>query len=121
MAWRNSRVFASAQTVVPAFDGAGEAIEIVVNDPDSEVDGVPMRGISTIGGVFYDGDKFPAEYRGNLFFAETSTPGGASGYIQAAVFDENHDLVSFSPFQFTGIYPTGLAVDPDGYGPESNL
>ena len=90
--------------------------ETVVSGFDSPVTGPHLKGRATVGGVFYDGNKFPEELRGSLFFGEAGSPPSQTGWINRAVFDEQHELIEIAEFQPSGsMYPTGLAVDPEGY------
>ncbi|MBT8486679.1 MAG: hypothetical protein HKO59_04305 [Phycisphaerales bacterium] len=116
MAWRNDRLFPTPLTLVPVFDEDGVAQSLSVTHPDSPVDGFHLKGRATVGGLFYDQDKFPAELRGSLFFADAGNPPGSTGWINRARFDDEHRLVEIASFVPGGdLNPTGLALDPDGY------
>ena len=117
-AWRNDRVFNTPLTMVPIFDAGGRGISVPIDHALSDVEGPHLKGRATVGGVFYRGNKFPEGYRNTLFFADAGDPPGAGGFINRMIFDDEHDLVEIAEFRATGasIYPTGLAVDPDGYG-----
>jgi glucose/arabinose dehydrogenase len=118
MAWRNDRIFTSPLTMVPLFIG-DSAVALPIDHELSDVEGFHMKGRATVGGAFYTGDKFPAQYRNSLFYAEAGSPPTTGGWIHQAVFDETtHALVRIVEFRGTGspIFPTALATDPEGYG-----
>jgi glucose/arabinose dehydrogenase len=115
--WRNSRVFPNAYSMVPIFGADGEALAVSITSPDSPVTGPHIKGVATVGGVFFTSDKFPPEYRDWYYFAEAGSPGSDVGWINRARFDENHDLVEVDLFRETDtISPTSLVMDPEGYG-----
>jgi hypothetical protein len=117
IAWRNSRVFATAFSIVPIFDGNGEALAVSITDPNSPVSGPHLKGVATVGGVFYTSDKFPPEYRDWYYFAEAGSDTTNVGWINRARFNEQHELVEVDLFrQTSSIAPTSLVVDPDGWG-----
>ncbi len=116
LAWRNSRVWPAAFSLVPTFDGNGEALAVSITSPGSPVTGPHIKGVATVGGVFYTSDKFPAEYRDWYYFAEAGN-GSNGGWVNRARFDEQHDLVEVDLFRQTStITPTSLVMSPDGYG-----
>ena len=115
LAWRNARVFGSPLSVVPAYDEQGEAVSLSITHPDSPVEGPHIKGVATVGGVFYDDTKWDPEYHGTYFFAEAGTSFPNVGWINRAVFDEDHDLVEVDTFLPTGaVFPTTLVFSPDG-------
>lgn len=106
---------------IPGFDNQGLAIAIDIDDPDSPVDGDPFGGKSVLGGVFYVGDKFPAEYRDTYFHADSfgQGPSNGLGWIRNIVIDLANDTpLTVRPFRDAGdgTMPVALAVDPAGYG-----
>ncbi len=110
LAWRNSRVFFTPQSIVPIFDEFGNADEVDIDDPDSPVEGQHMKGVATIGGIFYGGDIWPEEYQGSFFFAD-----GVDGWIRVAELDDEHRLVAIREFAPpSGVQPTWLQFDPEG-------
>ncbi|MCZ6698832.1 MAG: PQQ-dependent sugar dehydrogenase [Planctomycetota bacterium] len=106
---------------IPGFDNEGIAIAIDIDDPVSPVEGDPFGGKSVLGGVFYVGDKFPAEYRDTYFEADSygQGPSNGLGWIRNIVVDPASDtLLAVRPFRDAGdgTLPAALAVDPAGYG-----
>lgn len=57
-----------ARSVV--FDSSGKALAVDLEDPRSQIQGRNFDGTSSIGGAFYTGDAFPAEYRGVYFHGD---------------------------------------------------
>lgn len=66
-------------------------------------------GSSIGGGVFYESTGFPAEYRGNFFFADST-----GGKVMRAVFDAQNRLGQLAVFSTGASAPTDVAVGPDG-------
>ncbi|MBB2941358.1 glucose/arabinose dehydrogenase [Actinoplanes lutulentus] len=61
------------------------------------------------GGPIYRGDQFPAEYQGNLFFADY-----AKGFIRRAVLDAAGNATSVTDFDATAGSVVDMKVGPDG-------
>ncbi|MFG2037519.1 LamG-like jellyroll fold domain-containing protein [Dactylosporangium sp. NPDC048998] len=66
-------------------------------------------GTAAIGGPFYTGNLYPAQYQNNYFFADYS-----GNFIKRIVFDSNHNPVGVQPFATNVEAPVSLAVGPDG-------
>jgi glucose/arabinose dehydrogenase len=67
------------------------------------------QGTTVIGGTIYNATSFPAQYRGNLFFADYST-----NFIRRLTFDASGNLTGAVPFA-TGVQsPVALELGPDG-------
>ncbi len=98
------------RTFVPGFDAEGRLTGIALDDADSGVEGKQFNGICTNGGVWYDGDNFPADYRGKYFMADYK------GWIKLLAFDNlTHELQAVEPFMERSngpARPIWLAVDP---------
>ncbi|MHC4990772.1 MAG: PQQ-dependent sugar dehydrogenase [Planctomycetota bacterium] len=116
--WRNSRLFPSPLSMVPYFDILGNLHAVSITSALTDVEGPHLRGVATVGGLFYTGNKFPAEYKGAFFFAEAGSGDSQVGWIHTAKFDPvTHDLLEAAEFRETGtISPTFIAIDPEGYG-----
>ncbi len=71
--------------------------------------GVPpgITGNCSIGGVFYSGNSFPAQYRGAYFFADY-----INGWIDVATVDGNDQLLGVNSFATLVDGPVDFAVDP---------
>ena len=66
-------------------------------------------GSTAIGGPFYAGSAYPAQYQGNFFFCDY-----AGGFIKRIVFDAAGNPVSVQPFATDVPNPVGLVLGPDG-------
>jgi glucose/arabinose dehydrogenase/chitodextrinase len=66
-------------------------------------------GSAVIGGPFYSGAVYPAQYHDSFFFADYS-----GNWIQRVVFDANHNPVSVQPFATDVQSPVNLTLGPDG-------
>ncbi|MCK6484952.1 MAG: PQQ-dependent sugar dehydrogenase [Phycisphaerae bacterium] len=103
----------AAHARVPIYDGNGDAAEIDIDDPASPVTGDTFQGASALGGVWYDGQRFPPAWRDSCFFADT-----VFRWIRRAVFDDDGDLIAidvFEPALPSGV-PVMMTVDPEKYG-----
>ena len=68
-----------------------------------------MNGATAVGGAFYTSFKYPAQYRGNFFFADYSFQ-----WIMRLVFDANNNVAAIAPFA-TGVEgPVAVELGPDG-------
>lgn len=73
----------------------------------------PNAGSTVIGGTFFTGNQYPAQYAGNLFFAEYT-----NGWIKRMTFNAAGNVQSMAPFasdignQFGG--PVSVELGPDG-------
>jgi len=75
-------------TVLPGFDEDGLAIMIGVTDEDSGIEGgEDFTGISSVAGVFYQGESFPEEFRDLYLQADFS------GWFRAFEFDQEFRLI----------------------------
>jgi glucose/arabinose dehydrogenase/chitodextrinase len=66
-------------------------------------------GSAAIGGPFYTGSAYPAQYHDNFFFADYS-----GNWIQRVAFDANHHPVSVQPFATDVQSPVNITLGPDG-------
>ncbi|GAA4256769.1 hypothetical protein GCM10022255_070920 [Dactylosporangium darangshiense] len=66
-------------------------------------------GTAAIGGPFYTGNLYPAQYQNNYFFADYS-----GNFIKRVTFDANHNPTGVQPFATNVEAPVSLAVGPDG-------
>ncbi|MEV6932012.1 LamG-like jellyroll fold domain-containing protein [Dactylosporangium sp. NPDC051485] len=66
-------------------------------------------GTAAIGGPFYTGGVYPAQFQNNYFFADYS-----GNFIKRVVFDANHNPIGVQPFATNVEAPVSLAVAPDG-------
>ncbi len=67
------------------------------------------EGQAIIGGTHYTGTQFPAEYRGNYFFADYP-----SKWIKRLVFDANRNVSSVQPFATNVGDIVAVEIGPDG-------
>jgi glucose/arabinose dehydrogenase/regulation of enolase protein 1 (concanavalin A-like superfamily) len=67
------------------------------------------QGVSVTGGPIYDGTQFPAQYRGNYFFADY---GGA--WIRRMILDASGNVSDVRTFATDVTAPVTLEVGPDG-------
>lgn len=75
-------------------------------DPDA---GTPpgFQGSASVGGTFYTGTSYPAQYRNRFFFCDF-----AGNWIKVAVTDANHNLVQILPFAEYGEAPVCIVAEP---------
>ena len=66
-------------------------------------------GSAVIGGPFYAGSAYPAQYHDNFFFADYT-----GNWIQRVVFDANHHPLSVQPFATDVQSPVNITLGPDG-------
>lgn len=75
------------ETVVPVFDGNGDASHLSVTHPDLNIEGAEdFGGISSVAGTFMVGEQYPTEYQGVYVQADFS------GWFRAFHFDENGNV-----------------------------
>lgn len=67
------------------------------------------QGVSVTGGPIYFADQFPAQYKGNYFFADY---GG--NWIRRAIFDVNGNVFDVQTFATGVTAPVSLELGPDG-------
>ena len=80
-------------TRVRAYDPAGEAWAAPLGAPGNPVQGENFPGNCSIGGAWYTGDAFPAQYQDTYFHADFG-----ANWIHNFVFDEQDDPVLLAPF-----------------------
>ncbi len=106
--WRHG----TAATRIPGFNPNGTAAVLSITDPASPVEGENFSGKCAVGGVFYEGDKFPLPYRGTYFFADC-----VDAWIRNLVVDGDDRAIEIRDFQPAADgAPVAFAVDPAGYG-----
>ena len=66
-------------------------------------------GSAVIGGPFYNATLYPAQYRGNYFFADYT-----GNFIKRVAFDAQNNPVGMVSFATDVAAPVSLAVGPDG-------
>ncbi|HET9119245.1 MAG TPA: PQQ-dependent sugar dehydrogenase, partial [Solirubrobacterales bacterium] len=66
-------------------------------------------GSAVIGGPFYAGTAYPAQYHDNFFFADYT-----GNWIQRVVFDADHHPLSVQPFATDVQSPVNITLGPDG-------
>lgn len=94
------------RTFTTYFDSTGTEIAIPIDDSFSPIEGDLFTGISSIGGVIYQGSRFPAEYQGDLFHADYS------GWIRHFGLDFQGNIQSVDSFQSGAGFIVDLAHDP---------
>ncbi|MEM9721752.1 MAG: PQQ-dependent sugar dehydrogenase [Bacteroidota bacterium] len=93
-------------THVPGFDSVGNAAIIRFGEPENPVKGESFTGTCSIGGTFYTGNNFPAEYQMVYFHADYS------GWIRQFIFGPNNELLEVKPFADTTKNIVSMAVNP---------
>ena len=66
-----------------------------------------FSGNCSVGGVFYTGDRYPAQYRGSYFFADYG-----QSWLKVATLDGNSQLVSIAGFGSAMDGPVDFTTDP---------
>lgn len=92
---------------VSSYDLQGAAATLPIDDPDSPVVGEPFGGICSIGGVWYDGDNFPARFRGSYIQSDFGL-----GWLKAFYFDASQRLTEVVTFASTAGSPSAFALHP---------
>src|SRR5262249_16227526 len=69
-----------------------------------------LGGAAVIGGAYYTGNIYPAQYQGNFFMADY-----VRNTISRMVFDSNNNLVSVIPFANNLSSPVSVEMGLDGY------
>lgn len=87
----------------PAYDANGRPVgeDIGVN-----VSGDPFNGIAATAVGFYEGDGFPEEFRGSLFFADFN------GWIKRMVIDDNYEISAIEDFDTEAETPIQIIENP---------
>jgi len=102
--WRHN----SDQTRRGAYDGSGNATTLAANAPPSPVSTTLFRGGASVGGVWYTGTDFPAEYQNTYFHGDY-----VGRWIKNFVFDDSDNLITvrdFVPANSADI--VAIATDP---------
>lgn len=89
----------------PTFTGSTPTTADV-GAPGSPVAGTPLGGATAIGGIWYEGTDFPAEYRDSYFYGDY-----AAGQIGNVHYDANDRPTLVTPFE-TGTGVVMLATSP---------
>jgi glucose/arabinose dehydrogenase/fibronectin type 3 domain-containing protein len=66
-------------------------------------------GSAAIGGPFYTGTAWPAQYRGNFFFADYT-----GNFIKRVTFDANYEPTGVQTFATNVAAPVSMTFGPDG-------
>lgn len=82
-----------AETRAPLFDASGEAALVHLGDPNAPVAGSQFDGNCSIGGAWYTGTDFPAEFQNSYFHADFG-----SKWIKNFVFDASNRLTEVRDF-----------------------
>jgi glucose/arabinose dehydrogenase len=98
----------SGPTLTPTFTN-GAPTSIGVGSPGSPVSGTPVGGATVIGGVWYEGDDFPPQYKDTYFEADFTF-----GYIANLRFDANDKPTQIAVFDDAAGGPTMLVQNPAG-------
>ncbi|MEO1258253.1 MAG: PQQ-dependent sugar dehydrogenase [Bacteroidota bacterium] len=106
MAYRNEDDNTFPDVVFPEFDINGHPINISITDPEANVQGEPFVGITSMGGLFYQGDNFPEEYKGIYFHPDYK------GWIRTIEFDENNEPRKIDVFSNSTGYIVTLSENP---------
>ena len=106
LAWRHGDA-GGPEALVPNYGQGGLATTAALGTPDVPVAGAPFAGNCSIGGAWYTGTSYPAQYHGAYFHADF---GGQ--WIRALRFDADHRLLAVEEFA-TGVgRVTFLAAHP---------
>jgi glucose/arabinose dehydrogenase len=93
---------------VPIYDAFGQADSVKLGDPGAPVTGASFAGNCSIGGVWYTGSSFPAQYQGKYFHGDYGL-----GWIQSLDFDGNDALLDIAPFANAVGSIVALDMGPD--------
>ena len=91
--------------LVADFDSLGKATARSVEEIPS-IDAANFDGYSVLPGCFYEGDNFPAAYKGKLFVADFS------GWIKTFTLDENNNIRAIEDFMMREKGTVGLTQNP---------
>lgn len=94
------------RTFTTYFDSTGTEVAIPIDDPFSPIQGDLFTGISSIGGVIYQGSRFPSQYQGDLFHADYS------GWIRHIGLDFQGDFLTVDSFKTEAGFVVDLAHNP---------
>lgn len=94
----------------------GQIREIGTATPDS-IPGIDFLGGCSIGGIFYDGNNFPEEYRGRYFHANFDNDGTTErSWIHGFSMNNQDELTQMHSFLPGALGVTCMAVNPvNGY------
>ncbi|MBN8281215.1 MAG: fibronectin type III domain-containing protein, partial [Gammaproteobacteria bacterium] len=92
-----------------AFDASGNAVTVNLGATynGQTIPGTPFAGNAAIGGTWYNGTDFPAEYRNTFFAADYGT-----GWIKNFVFDGNDNLQEVRDFASGAGGVVAVATNP---------
>ena len=76
--------------------------------PSSPVAGAPFAGLSSIGGVWYDGDSFPESFQDSYYFADLN-----GKWIRNATFNSANQIQEVRPFLENAGQIVCMAVHPE--------
>jgi glucose/arabinose dehydrogenase len=96
------------EAYVPVYDALGKAGLVQLGTPESPVAGESFGGNCSIGGTWYTGSSFPAEYQGTYFHADYG-----EGWIRNLRFDEDDELLEVRTFADTVGRIVSLRESPD--------
>lgn len=74
---------------------------------DSQSNPPGFHGNAAVGGVFYRGTRYPAQYRNHYFFGDYG-----QSWMRVAVMDENDNLIELLPFGTAMDGPVDFNLDP---------
>ncbi|MEM7309634.1 MAG: PQQ-dependent sugar dehydrogenase [Planctomycetota bacterium] len=103
LAWKHFADLA----LVPTFDAQGDAATEPLGSPASPVAGEPFPGNCSIGGAWYTGGSYPAQYHGTYFHADHGEQ-----WIKNLIFDAADNLLEVRNFAPTVGAVVDLTVHP---------
>ncbi len=89
------------------YNSSGVATNITIGAAGSPVSGTPYPGNCSIGGVWYSGNDFPAQYKNTYFHADYG-----ANWIKNFVFDANDKPVAVRDFLSGGGGVVAVATHP---------
>lgn len=92
LAWSNSRWNQPTRATVARVTADNELQRETLGDGNAWVEGEDFDGFASIGGTFYTGEGFPAEYDGAYFHLDFDN------WIRVMHFDDNNELESVELF-----------------------
>lgn len=105
--WSNALWNPPHRALVGIYNEEGFPSFVDIEDPDSPVQGENFAGVSSIAGVFYNGDSFPEYYKGKFFNADYH------GWIKLFDINENNELISVEPFHDNTPEVVHFAMNPN--------
>ncbi|HMQ47194.1 MAG TPA: PQQ-dependent sugar dehydrogenase [Saprospiraceae bacterium] len=106
LCWNNARWNPPTRAQVPVFNEQGFINGLDIGTEGSNVSGEVFEGYSSLAGVFYESDTYPAIYKGKYFAVDFS------GWIKAMEFDAENHLLSVEPFHQFARDIIHLALNP---------